>query len=915
MNNRIIPLILIIFLLIPSVVFSQNVLTFEDVMKFEEIRHPVISGNGKWIAFSVWPERGDGEARIKNIDGSKVYTIVRGERPQISSDGNWAAARVQPPFLEREKAGRDAPRTGLELVSTSDDSVYTFEEVQNFEFSNNNRWLVIRHYRPKELDDHAKKNKLIGSPVTLFQLTNGDTRTIPFVNESAIDSSGQYFVYGVVDTTGKENGIYAIDLTENIDNTRKIICSDDAYFNNITWDNSRYRTAFTATVLDTAQEYRPQDASIVVWQTMQTDGDTIVSPDMIPEGYRLREQNELTWTKDGRRLFYGLMLDEMVLLDEKEEKSDSLTAENLYDIDFILQEVSSDVWHWDDPLIKTNERRTWNRRKNHLYKSVYHFDSGESVQLATENLPEISDTQNPHVVLGTSILPYRKLITWDGSYNDVYLVDLYTGEQELLFEMMRFTPVLSPSGKYLAYFDEKDWHLYNVEHREVVNLTANIDIPFENEDNDRPMPSWPYGIAGWTDDDHAVLIYDKYDIWQFDTQSGDAVKLTDGRDENRIFRIRNLDPDRETFAPDEELLLEMYHDLNKNYGFYRGRIGRRDVTRLLEDDVKYSFVAKAEKNDRILFTVERYDTFPNLWIAENKRFRNTRKITDLYDDLTKRFAWGHAELISWLNVDGKEVQGILIYPGNYERGKRYPVLVYYYERFSQRLHDFNHPYTNHRPVFAQYASDGYAVFLPDIWFDVPLPGYSATKNLVPGVQKLVEMGIADPQAIGLHGHSWSGYLTAHVITQTDIFAAAVAGAPVSNMTSAYSGIRWGTGLARQFQYEQAQSRLGVNMYENRKPYIENSPVFFADRINTPLLIQFGDKDEAVPWEQGIELYLALRRLEKDAVFLQYHDEPHHLQKYANRLDYAIKMKEYFDFYLKGLTPPEWIVNGIPYKEK
>jgi dipeptidyl aminopeptidase/acylaminoacyl peptidase len=913
MNNRAIPLILIIFLVLPLIVISQSVVTFEDVMKFKEIRHPVISGNGEWIAFGVWPERGDGEVRIKKFDGSNEYIVDRGERPQMTNDGNWAAAIVQPHFIDRENARKDPLRTGLELIKTSEGSVSTFEEVQYFEFSNNSRWLIIRHHRPKELDEHAKKNKHIGTPVTLVQLNTGSSQTIQFVNESAIDSSGRYFVYGVVDTTGKENGMYAMDLLQNIDNARKFLGGDNAYYNNITWDNPRLRVAFTESVLDSTNEYDPLDASIIVWQATQGDVKTILDPDLVPDGYRLRTQNNLQWTKDGHRLFYGLMLDEMVQLDEKKEKSDSLTVENLYDPDFILNDVSSDVWHWDDPLIKTNERQTWNRRKNHLYKSVYHFDTGESVQLATENLPEISDTQNPHVILGTSILPYRKLITWDGRYNDVYLIDLKTGEQKLLFEMMRFTPTLSPNGQYIAYFLDNEWFLYNVEHGSTLNLTANIGVPFDNEDNDQPMPAWPYGIAGWTDDDRAVLIYDKYDIWQFDTQSGNAVKLTDGRGEKRIFRIRNLNPDSETFAPNEELLLEMYYDLNKNFGFYRGRIGRRDVTRLIEDDVKYSFVAKAEHNDRILFTVERYDTYPNLWIASDKRFRDMRKITHLYDDLTERFAWGQAELISWLNFDGKDVQGVLIYPGNYEKGKRYPILVYYYERFSQRLHEFNHPYTNHRPVFAQYASDGYAVFLPDIWFDVPIPGYSATKNLVPGVKKLIEMGVADPKAIGLHGHSWSGYLTAHVVTQTDIFAAAVAGAPVSNMTSAYSGIRWGTGLARQFQYEQAQSRLGVSMYENRAPYIENSPVFFADRINTPLLIQFGDKDEAVPWEQGIELYLALRRLEKDAIFLQYHDEPHHLQKYANRLDYSIKMKEYFDYYLKGITPPGWITEGIQYR--
>ena len=356
----------------------------------------------------------------------------------------------------------------------------------------------------------------------------------------------------------------------------------------------------------------------------------------------------------------------------------------------------------------------------------------------------------------------------------------------------------------------------------------------------------------------------------------------------------------------------MYNDRRKNHGFYQMRVGQAGVTRLLEDEARFGLVGRAADQGGYVFTREKYDVYPNLWYAADGSFRRARQLTRLYEDLTRRWAWGKAELVSWMNMDGREVQGVLIYPGNYRSGEKYPVLVYYYERFSQRLHQFDHPLTNHRPNFAQYASDGYAVFLPDVWFDMPLPGYSTTKNLVPGVQKLIDMGVADPKAIGLHGHSWSGYLSAHVITQTNIFAAAVAGAPVSNMTSAYSGIRWGTGLARQFQYEMAQSRLGVSMYDNYAPYIENSPVFFAHRIQTPLLIQFGDKDDAVPWEQGIELYLAMRRLGKDAVFLQYHNELHHLRHFPNRLDYAIKMKEYFDHYLRGYPAPDWITTGQPY---
>ncbi|MBE0557917.1 MAG: S9 family peptidase, partial [Proteobacteria bacterium] len=264
---------------------------------------------------------------------------------------------------------------------------------------------------------------------------------------------------------------------------------------------------------------------------------------------------------------------------------------------------------------------------------------------------------------------------------------------------------------------------------------------------------------------------------------------------------------------------------------------------------------------------------------------------------------------------GIPLQGVLIKPGNYKQGERYPVIVYFYERMSQRLHEFNEVVVNHRPCFPFYASNGYAVFLPDVRYELGRPGFSATKCVVPGVQKLIDMGIADPKAIGLHGHSWGGYETAFIITQTDIFAASIAGAAVGNMTSAYSGIRWGSGMARQFQYEKEQSRIGGSLWEYPERFIENSPVFFADKIRTPLLLMHGDDDDAVPWYQSIELYLALRRLGKDCIFLQYRDEPHHPRKYPNKLDYAIRMKEYFDHYLKGEPAPAWITQGVPYEGK
>ncbi|MCI0470403.1 MAG: prolyl oligopeptidase family serine peptidase, partial [Candidatus Aminicenantes bacterium] len=304
---------------------------------------------------------------------------------------------------------------------------------------------------------------------------------------------------------------------------------------------------------------------------------------------------------------------------------------------------------------------------------------------------------------------------------------------------------------------------------------------------------------------------------------------------------------------------------------------------------------------------------PDLWLSD-LHLKSPRKISDVNPQM-KDFLWGTARLIEWQNLDGIRLQGVVILPEDYQPGKRYPVLVYFYQLFSQRLHDFNQMAVNHRPNFPFYAGNGYVIFLPDVRFKVGQPGYSATKCVVTGVQKLIDLGIADPQAVALHGHSWSGYQTAFIITQTDIFAAAIAGAPVANMTSAYSGIRWESGMARQFQYEKSQSRIGKSLWEAPQLYFENSPVFFADRIDTPLLIQHGDKDGAVPWYQGIELYLAMRRLNKPCIFLQYNDEGHLLSKFPNKLDYSIKMKEFLDHYLMGKPAPAWLEKGAPYKKK
>ena len=893
--------------------FGQGQLTFEDVMRFETITSPEISANGEWVTYEVWPEVGDGEVRIRQAEGDAFYTIERGKSPALTRNGSWAGALVHLPTVEAENMKAEERYTDLVLMNLSNGDTLRFEKVNRFDFSNDGRWVVIHHDTPEEIEELESSNSYLGSPVRLFSLEGQSDTLMPFVHEVSVDSTSAYAALSVVDTTGSSNGLKVVSLEDKSE--AKIASGSNHLFSNLTWDADPLRLAFTRAELDTAADFRPSDASILSWAPGDDDPSVWVEPGDLDETYRLRAENSLVWTHDGSRLYYGVKLSEMVRLDEREEEDDSITADNLYNIDRILDDVESDVWHTDDPRIKTHEKQTFSGRKDHLYRAVYHIEEDRSVQLATPALPDVGVEHHTGRLLASTPNPYLKLITWDGWYRDVYLVDQETGESEKVIEKQRFDAELSPNGEHLVWFDGTDWNVRNTDTGETRNLTSGIDVPFADVYNDRPMPSSSYGIGGWPEGSESVFIYDQYDIWQVSLSDGEAINLTDGegRRSERIFRIYDLDREKETFEEGERLLLTMYHDKLKNDGFYEARVGRQGVRQLLEEEKKFRIRSVAEESGTIIYTRESYTEYPNLWVAEDHRFRNPSQVSRLHEDLTDRYAWGRAELVEWLSLDGEPVQGILYYPGNYEPGQRYPVFIYYYERFSQRLYDFNEPYTNHRPNIAQYTSDGYAVFLPDIWFDVPIPGYSATKHLVPGVQKLVEMGVADPDAIGLHGHSWSGYMTAHVITQTDIFAAAIAGAPVSNMTSAYGGIRWGSGLARQFQYEQTQSRLGVSLWENLGPYIENSPLFYADRIETPILFQHGDADEAVPWYQSIEFYLALRRLGKEAVFLQYHDEPHHLRKMANRLDYAIKMKEYMDHYLKGDPAPEWIEEGVPYR--
>ena len=904
---------LLLMLAAPALAQGTKALTFQDVMKFNAIQRPVIAEDGSLVAYGAQPDRGDGEGVVHRMADGKVFRVPRGSAPVISPDGRYVAMAVKPSFAETERAGKTPPKPGMALLDSRTGTVTSVDRVERFAFSSDAKWLAYlaaaapaeKSQVPKPAETGTEATKAPkGTPLKLRQLESGQETDLPDVVAFAFDSDAKYLAFTVAAEGGKGNGLFVKELSEGGGApAMPANQTDGARYRHLTWT----RTGSVLAFVTATDEDGP--GSLWVWNGASRPARQLAGATQAPAGWVLPLENELAWSRDGQRLFFGMK--PAPAKPAAPAKQDGPV--DPFDFAAILSKTEVDVWHWDDPRVNSQQKKTWAREKDRTYRAVAHLGDGRVVRLADLDLPDIETADNPRFALGFSDVPYRKQATWGERQRDVYLSSLTDGSKTLVTSGLIGNASLSPDGRSVAFFREGQWHLYDADTRSTRNLTGSLGVRLDDERDDTPDTPGAYGLGGWLADGSALLVYDRFDIWQVPVKAGAAVSLTSGEGRRRgiTFRVITFDGESPGFAAGEALLLSASHEREKNDGFYSATVGRQGVTARLDEPRKLRFVGKAKKADTVMYTREQFNEFPDIWVADTA-FRQPRKVTNANPQVAD-FAWGSPELVEWSSLDGVPLQGVLIKPANYQPGRRYPVIVYFYELMSQRLFEFNEPVVNHRPSFGVYTSAGYAVFLPDVVFDIGRPGYSATKCLVPGVQKLIDMGVADPKAIGLHGHSWSGYQTAFVITQTNVFAAAVAGAPVANMTSAYGGIRWESGVARQFQYEETQSRIGGSLWEYPERFIENSPLFFADRIRTPLLLMHGDEDGAVPWYQSIEMYLAMRRLGKDCIFLQYRGEPHHPQKYPNKLDYSIRMKQYFDHYLKGEPAADWITRGVPYE--
>jgi dipeptidyl aminopeptidase/acylaminoacyl peptidase len=744
----------------------------------------------------------------------------------------------------------------------------------------------------------SQPRRALGNAIVLRNLDTGADEPLSDVVSYAFDDSAKVLAYVVGSRSDStKDGVYIRNMATG---TTKAVVTGPGNYRNFSFDRTQGQFVFSS---DRDQFGRDSAQSAIYVGSVRTGtAQPVITPATLPRGMRLAANGNATFNRSATALTLAIQPPP-----ESEVPADQLVNQPVFDL-----------WHWKDPDIQTVQKLRVNQARNRSYQAIYHLASKKLVQLTNDTITNVSLSDDGMRAVANSTFPYRIESMWGADGNDIYIVDPTTGAKKLIREKIDGNAQLSVGAKYAIYFHEGDWFTYDIATGKEANITGAMkDVRFDQETWSTPGAPSSWGVAGWTRGDSTVLLYDRFDIWQVDPHGTRApVMVTDsvGRRENITFRIVDLEPDEErTIDTSKPFYLSAFDEDTKQSGFYRDQVGvRRAPERIVMADVRYGTPQKARNADMWMVTKSTFVEFPDLHVGPN--LTQLTRISDA-NPQQKDYNWGTAELVTWLNMDGEQLQGILYKPENFDPSKKYPMISYFYEDLSDGLHGYIAPAGRSSINVTTYVSNGYLVFEPDITYDIGRPGQSAVKSIIPGVQMLLARGYVDPKGLGLQGHSWGGYQTAYLITQSTMFAGAEAGAPVANMTSAYGGIRWGSGINRSTQYERGQSRIGKSIWEAQNLYIENSPLFFLDRVTTPLLILHDDMDDAVPWYQGIELYIGMRRLGKEAYLFNYNNELHSPAARQNQQDFAMRTMQFFDVTLKKKPAPDWMVNGIPAKDK
>ncbi|MGA1606841.1 MAG: prolyl oligopeptidase family serine peptidase [Planctomycetota bacterium] len=873
---------------------SGNVTTIDRVESFE-----LLEQTG-FVVYVPRPEKkkGDEAKEEKAADaGAESPEANRGRRRRGGDDVIPGDAAPDEP--KKGFQARDGKLVVVRNLSSGEET--RLEWVLSQRAIADDRWLVFDVQKKpapaKKVAEPAKKDAAEGSPET----------TAPQSAEGAAAAEAKPAEAKPAEAAPEEpvvdQGLFALELKTG----RRVELADGpANFGGFATDREDRTLVFWTDLAD--KDAEEPEIAYHRWDFRGSAAQLLIAADhpAIPEGRRLSKSG-LGFSRDGSVLTFSVELD-------REAPMAPIFAED---------KVVLDLWHWKDGQIQPMQAK---QRGRDAWSAVCFLDDQRVQILGDDHLPTMRlITDDGSRAMATDSDVYAAEVSWDGRYSDTYVINTIDGSRHRVIEHLRGSASPSPTGRYLMWFDANHWSVLDLATMERRALTTGISTPFWREADDRPEPAGSYGVAGWLPHDKAVVLYDQYDLWTIDPQTGAASCLTDGqgRASQTIYRVARVDlepgprPDEDEEGArwlDGSLVLSTVHEPTKASGYaVDSTLGVVRPRQLVRRDARLADLVRPKKADRVFYTLSSYADFPDVHTAD-LAFGGERKLTDA-NPMLDEVRWGKAELVSWHSADGIPLQGKLVKPDGFDPSKKYPMLVYFYERLSDGLHRHVTPAAGTSPNAAYYVSNGYLWFEPDIVYREGYPGESALKCIVPGVQSLIAEGFVDAGAIGIAGHSWGGYQTSYLVTKTNLFAAAESGAPVSNMVSAYGGIRWGSGMSRQFQYEQTQSRIGGTLWEVPMRYLENSPIFFADKVETPVLMLHNDQDGAVPWYQGIEYFMALRRLGKEAYLFNYVGEDHGLRKRQNMLDWTRRMQEFFDHHLRGVEAAAWIADGVKYADR
>jgi len=866
---------------------AKKKLTPADMKAIVNLTDVDISKDGRWLRSMSAPAEGDPALTIRNNDAPTVWTTVGGQGARFTEDSAFAAYLIAPPkeVADRMRAERKPiqNRLGIRRLESGEERI--FDAVEQFFLPKGSRHVLARRYRPAE--SRVPRNDLMA-----IDLVEGSTITIGNVANLALNESETRAAIHIRGDNG-EQGVQIFEFATG--KLRPVHWGKDE-ISGIAWAKDRDRMAV---LLGSAKEGMAENAHRILIATVTDQdielitADPMASPSM-PKGFRVSDTLGLRLSDDGSRIAFGIA--------PWRERARPTKPDETANVE---------IWNWKDIRVVPEQRVRLNSDRRRSFLTVWEIGKPELVQVQKSEFESVQLSPDLGTALVLDSSPYAKPVTTGWEKVDVLVQKTLSNDRKRILENVRWGASLSRTGRYVGYFKDRNWWVYDIGTDRLANATATSRIGFDDPDDDYTTPERaPAGSITWAKGDRYAFIGDRYDEWRYEPTSGALARLTDGAKEKIAFSIVDIDRSEDGVDGDKPLFFSMFSEESKVSGYAR-REPSGDFKVLAFDDRAFSGLRRAPGTDRVVFVMQRFDESPNAFIT-NDQFAAIKPVTKTNPQLAE-YLWPKSELVSFKSRWGKPLQGVLTYPADYQPGRRYPMVVYIYERLSQGLNNFARPLEWQAYSDAWFAQNGYFVFKPDIAYRGETPGENARDCIEPAVEAVLKKNVGvDRTRMGITGHSWGGYQTAFMAAVSPMFKAAAAGAPLTEMTSMYNLVYWNSGTPNAEIFESSQGRMGRPFWEIPKTYFDNSPIWQATKMKTPILLMAGDQDGAVDYRQSVAFYLTLRRMGKECVFLVYPGENHNLARRSNQLDYAHRLRHFFDVHLKGAKPEPWLSEGQPF---